>query len=108
MNLFAIFGAAISRSFAQRSLIGELLALLRGRTQPAAAHLVKYGKLTSEEAFGLSAATAPLTESVDSSPLVSPSASQHNSNRRSSLGPHRDRVSAPRSSKGGAPDTANN
>jgi BlaI family penicillinase repressor len=44
-----IFGAAVSRSDAQRRLIDDLLSLFGGRTQPVVAHLVKYGKLTPKD-----------------------------------------------------------
>jgi BlaI family transcriptional regulator, penicillinase repressor len=46
---FHIFEAVISRSTAQRKLIGDLLALFGGRTQPVMAHLVESGKLTLED-----------------------------------------------------------
>jgi BlaI family transcriptional regulator, penicillinase repressor len=46
---FHIFEALISRNTAQRKLIGDLLALFGGRTQPVMAHLVESGKLTLED-----------------------------------------------------------
>jgi predicted transcriptional regulator len=46
---FHIFGAAVSRSAAQRRLIDDLLALFGGRSQPVMAHLVESGKLTLED-----------------------------------------------------------
>ncbi len=46
---FHIFEAVISRDAAQRKLIGDLLALFGGRTQPVMAHLVESGKLTLED-----------------------------------------------------------
>ena len=46
---FHIFEALISRDTAQRKLIGDLLALFGGRTQPVMAHLVESGKLTLED-----------------------------------------------------------
>jgi BlaI family penicillinase repressor len=46
---FHIFGAAVSRSAAQRRLIDDLLALFGGRTQPVMAHLIESGKLTLED-----------------------------------------------------------
>jgi len=46
---FHIFEAVISRNTAQRKLIGDLLALFGGRTQPVMAHLVESGKLTLED-----------------------------------------------------------
>jgi BlaI family transcriptional regulator, penicillinase repressor len=46
---FHIFEAMISRDAAQRKLIGDLLALFGGRTQPVMAHLVESGKLTLED-----------------------------------------------------------
>jgi len=41
-----IFEAAVSRDEAQARLVDDLLALLRGKTQPVMAHLVKTGHLT--------------------------------------------------------------
>jgi BlaI family penicillinase repressor len=46
---FHIFEAVISRNAAQRKLIGDLLALFGGRTQPVMAHLVESGKLTLDD-----------------------------------------------------------
>ena len=43
---FHIFEAAVSRDIAQRKLIGDLLALFGGRTQPVMAHLIESGRLT--------------------------------------------------------------
>jgi BlaI family penicillinase repressor len=41
-----VFSASISRNAAERRLIGELLTILGGRTEPVMAHLVEMGKLT--------------------------------------------------------------
>lgn len=46
---FHVFEAMISRDAAQRKLIGDLLALFGGRTQPVMAHLVESGKLSLED-----------------------------------------------------------
>jgi predicted transcriptional regulator len=46
---FHVFEAVISRNAAQRKLIGDLLALFGGRTQPVMAHLVESGKLSLED-----------------------------------------------------------
>ncbi len=44
-----IFAATVSRSAAQRRLVGELLALFGGRIQPVVAHLVHSAKCTPED-----------------------------------------------------------
>lgn len=44
-----IFAATVSRSAAQRRLVGDLLALFGGRIQPVVAHLVQSGKCTPED-----------------------------------------------------------
>ena len=41
-----IFEAVVSRDVARGRLIGDLLSLFGGRTQPVMAHLVETGKLT--------------------------------------------------------------
>ncbi len=46
---FHIFEAAISRDAAQRKLIGDLLALFGGRTQPVMAHLIESGRLSLDD-----------------------------------------------------------
>jgi BlaI family penicillinase repressor len=43
---FHVFAAAVSRAAAHRRLVGDLLALFGGRTQPVMAHLIESGKLT--------------------------------------------------------------
>ena len=44
-----IFEATISRDATQRRLIGELLSMFGGRTQPVMSHLIESGKLTLED-----------------------------------------------------------
>jgi len=46
---FHIFAAAVTRNAAQRRLVGDLLALFGGRSQPVMAHLIESGKLTLED-----------------------------------------------------------
>jgi BlaI family transcriptional regulator, penicillinase repressor len=46
---FHVFEATVSRNAAQRKLIGDLLALLGGRTQLVVAHLIESGNLTLED-----------------------------------------------------------
>jgi BlaI family transcriptional regulator, penicillinase repressor len=59
---FHIFEAVISRDAAQRKLIGDLLALFGGRTQPVMAHLVESGKLTLEDVKEAERALRKLSE----------------------------------------------
>ena len=44
-----VFEPAISRSFAHRRLIDELLGVFGGRTQPLMSHMIESGKLTLED-----------------------------------------------------------
>ncbi len=46
---FHVFAAAITRQAAQRRLIGDLLALFGGSSQPVMAHLIESGKLSLED-----------------------------------------------------------
>jgi BlaI family transcriptional regulator, penicillinase repressor len=46
---FHIFAAAVTRNAAQRRLVGDLLALFGGRSQPVMVHLIESGKLTLED-----------------------------------------------------------
>lgn len=44
-----IFEAAVSREAAERKLVGDLLALFRGRTRSIIAHLIESGSFTRED-----------------------------------------------------------
>jgi len=44
-----VFEAQVTRAYAQRRLIDELLSFFGGRTQPVVAHLIDAGKLTLDD-----------------------------------------------------------
>jgi predicted transcriptional regulator len=46
---FHIFSAAVSRDFAQRRLVDDLLAMFGGLSLPLMAHLIESGKLSRQD-----------------------------------------------------------